>query len=72
MDDNVTVRTGTCIVCHKSSTMTVRRVDYQRWQQGVLAHRAFPEMPAEQRELLISGTHPECFDALFPEDDTDG
>ena len=35
----------------------------------MLIQHAFPEMPMETRELLISGTHPECWDSLYKDED---
>lgn len=55
-----------CIVCGThNQTVPMLRDHYQRWQAGELLQVVVPEMPAEQREFLISGTHPECWDRLF-------
>jgi hypothetical protein len=40
---------------------------YREWQRGTYVQRAFPEMPDDRRELLVSGTHPECW-ALLGDD----
>ena len=36
--------------------------------RGWYADVCFPTLSLDQRELLISGTHPECWDALMGED----
>jgi hypothetical protein len=33
---------------------------------GQLAQNAFPHMSDGEREMLITGTHPECWEKLFP------
>lgn len=35
------------------------------FMQGALVQDAFPNLTPEQRELLITGTHPECWDAMM-------
>jgi len=42
---------------------------YHAWKQGELIQIALPELSAEDRELLISGTCDVCWNMLFPEDD---
>jgi hypothetical protein len=39
-----------------------------RWQGGENIQQVFPDMSAEDRELLISGIHPVCWDQLFPKE----
>lgn len=54
--------------------VTEHRLDpraFTRWQHGELIQRAFPNMPVERREQLISGTCPGCWKALFEEDTED-
>ena len=43
----------------------------RRRQRGELIQEALPELSADQRELLISGTCPKCWDELFPPDEWD-
>lgn len=60
-----------CPLCGAPSTVTVLAGDYERWLTGALVQHAFAEMPAPDRERLVSGTHPACWDAAFgdsPED----
>lgn len=67
--DTVTVSTPICFVCGEKSFIKVRRSDLERYKNGDLIQHAFPEMLPQDREMLISGTHPDCFDQLFPEED---
>lgn len=63
---NVTVNTGTCIVCGKPGTVTLPRAAYERIVAGEHIARAWPEGSVGDREMLINGTHDECFNKLFP------
>jgi hypothetical protein len=61
-----TVITPSCMVCGKTSTMEVDSRGLHRWQHlGVLIQNAFPDMSAEEREQLKTGTHPACFESIF-------
>lgn len=59
--------TKPCIGCEETSIVMVDESALRSWQAGTLAQVAFPEMSADKRELLISGTHPACWDAMFSE-----
>ena len=59
-----------CVVCGKIHEPVILDAEkYYRWKDGECIQDVFPEMTKEQREILISGTCPECWDALFPEED---
>ena len=36
-----------------------------RYKAGELVQRVWPEMSRDERELLITGTHPACWSAMF-------
>lgn len=63
--------TTSCPFCGEVHSVWVNEVDYAAWQDGELAQNAFPYLTAEQREVLISGICPTCWDGMFgiPEDD---
>jgi hypothetical protein len=61
----VKVRTPRCVVCGKTSTVLLDKEKFDRWQAGEHIQNVWPEMPADNREVLISGTHPECWEKLF-------
>lgn len=59
-----------CIVCKKRAEIEVSDEGYHRWAVlGQLAQTAFPNMSDDERELLITGTHPKCWDQIFPEEE---
>lgn len=59
----------TCPFCGKTTPVQIRRVaDYNAWQNGALAQDAFPHLSADEREMLISGICPKCWEKTFEED----
>ena len=60
----VHVQTPPCVMCKQFSLVRVVRSDFDRWQVGELIQVAFPEMLVDDRELLINGTHPECWEKM--------
>lgn len=58
-----------CLHCGQFNPILLDGSDYFRhFVQGIgHAQDNFPYLSNEQRELLISGTHPECWKALFAE-----
>jgi len=59
-----------CMVCGEHAEVTVYEDDYVEWAEGKHAQAAFPYLEASEREKVISGTHPECWDDLFPAEST--
>lgn len=64
--DVVTLRCAPCFECGQRAVIDVPAEGYARLEGGAYVHTAFPEMSASQRELLISGTHSDCWDKMFP------
>ena len=58
-----------CPHCHKLQTIEVNESQYNDWMAGKNIQRAFPDLSADQRELLISGICHECWEEIFPEED---
>jgi hypothetical protein len=67
----IAVKTKTCCVCNEYEVWSLDRELVDRWQGGENIQRVFPDMGAGEREQLISGTHPACWDTLFPKEDED-
>jgi hypothetical protein len=42
---------------------------FQAWQSGEFIQDALPELSTDERELLISGICPKCWDVMFPSDE---
>lgn len=71
MSSPIVVRTPTCRVCNEYELWSLDRKAVESWQSGVLIQVAFPDMSASDREILITGTHPACWNKLFPEEESD-
>lgn len=56
----------TCSLCANTLTLSVPASGFARWQGGERIVQAMPTLPAEDRELLISHTCPDCWSKLFP------
>jgi len=68
----VIVETPTCIVCRRTAFVEVDGAGFERWVVGeVNILDAFPTLDADQRELLISGTHAQCWAAIHGPDEGD-
>lgn len=57
--------TPTCMVCHEASTVWLDLELVERWKGGEFVQNVWPWMRPDERELLISGTHPSCWEELF-------
>jgi hypothetical protein len=47
------------------------RQEFQKIEMGLPLDVAVPEWSMDKRELVITGTHPECWDKMFSEMDED-
>jgi hypothetical protein len=52
-------------MCGQRSTLSLDGETIKRWQDGALVQDAFPYLTAEERELLITGTHPACWNKMI-------
>ena len=57
--------TKPCIRCEGTTLIRADVDAYYAWMNGEFVQNAFPNWPAEKRELLITGTHPYCWDEMF-------
>jgi hypothetical protein len=65
------VITRKCVVCGNGSTLhDVNALGYIRWSElGENIQDALPELDADQRELLMTGTHAHCWEKMWGPDD---
>ena len=65
------VVTPPCLGCKKRGVLEgVDALGYIRWSElGENIEDALPELDADQRELLITGTHAHCWDRMYGPDD---
>lgn len=76
----VVVDVGPCPLCGLDSIIEVRDIvlaeDIVQWRAmdpvtRPAVQQMFPEQSADFRELVLTGAHPRCYDALEPQDDYD-
>jgi hypothetical protein len=68
----IRVYTQRCIYCGNGGWVEMTYPQYAEGQQhlrdGWFVQDAFPFLSAGEREMLITGTHPECWDAMMGDD----
>ncbi len=66
MADTITIERE-CKQCRQVTTLSVTAEGFAAWDlgKGAYVQNAFPELPPDLRELLVSGICGPCFDALF-------
>jgi hypothetical protein len=66
----ITFETKPCPVCHQTSLVEMTEEQLKEFLSGEkFVQFIFPEWPADQRELLITGTHSKCWDELWEEEE---
>lgn len=60
-----------CPFCGQPHYVEVNFIDYWMWEQGMNAQDAFPYLGPNEREILITGICPKCWDNMFVGGDED-
>lgn len=63
------ITTKPCMFCAKESHVVVDEDAWLKFRQGMYVQTAFPTWSADRRELLLTGTHPECWTKLLGDED---
>lgn len=71
MTSTVLFQAPECELCKVAEEVELDLRAYQAWRAGMHAQDAFPDMTADEREVLISGTHPKCWSILMGDADSD-
>lgn len=61
-----------CPFCGEINVVRVLDEDYLAWHDGALVQEAFPYLSADDRELLISGICPTCWEKTFGSEEQEG
>jgi hypothetical protein len=58
--------TPECPMCGVASGIMVDYDKYKAWcNREILVQDAFPDMSKEEREVLMTGTHPDCWSIMW-------
>jgi hypothetical protein len=57
------------MVCKRTSVLQVPTEGLAAYNAGALIQDAFPTLTVDEREMLMTGTHPDCWDSMFPEEE---
>jgi len=65
--DTIEVETKACPRCGQFTFLTVSKAGYEAWDngRGVFIQVALPELSEDEREMLLTGYDPECWDVDF-------
>lgn len=55
----------TCPWCKQGSQIVVELTAFQAWRSGALIQDAFPNFTVDQREQMMTGYHPKCWNEIF-------
>lgn len=50
-----------CPFCGKETRLLVNADQYDKWKAGTLIQNAFPDMNADDREIIMTGICANCF-----------
>lgn len=58
-----------CPFCHDYNLILLDGAEYfNHFQRGEYIQVAFPSLTSDERELILNGTHPECWDEYMGSD----
>lgn len=65
----VTVTTKPCMLCQASTIVEITEAEQSALDSGAYIQDALSSRPEAFRELLITGTHGDCWNTMFPEEE---
>ncbi len=68
-EEIIELETQACSFCGQTGMVRVFPRELRAWEAGAKVQYAFARMSADDREMLISGTHPKCWDEAFGSED---
>jgi hypothetical protein len=61
----INVKCPPCLICNKVGRVEVEESDFYKWKKDTLIQDAFPYLDDNQREMLMTGTHSQCWDEMM-------
>ncbi len=65
----IKINTNICLHCGEEGSIEMSEDEYNKgitaYNEGAFIQEAFPSLSADQREQIISGTHPKCWIEMF-------
>jgi hypothetical protein len=59
-----------CIHCEGETFFLMSTEEYNKWQvRNLYVQNVFPHLDKDVREWMISGTHPECWNQVFGDEE---
>lgn len=58
-----------CPLCGKITAIEVNFEEFAAWKGGALIQDAMPHMSVDDREILMTGICPQCWDSQFGDED---
>lgn len=68
-EEKIVFLTSPCPHCGGRSTVELYPSEITAWKRGFSIQRAFPRLSENERELILSGLHPQCWDEVFDTED---
>lgn len=59
------IQTRQCHFCNQGGSLEVPQEGVEAYQGGAFVQDAFPSLSASEREQIMTGTHPKCWDDAF-------
>jgi len=65
------IYTGPCVMCKEGHSVSVPGPELFQFRRGAHIQDAMPSVEAGDREFLMTGICPKCFDEMFADDEED-
>lgn len=69
MSETITVTTPECQVCHQTGSVIAPEEGVKLWREGAFIQDVLPGLTEDEREQMISGLHPQCWDLLMGDEE---
>lgn len=57
--------TPRCIICGNTSVLMLDSEGLEQFKRGVFVQKAFPKLNPSEREHVLTGTHPACWNKVM-------